>query len=263
MALMGGVIRNASTHSTLAFANACITGTFTCYGTDGSGIWNNLRDNASTGYEGVSITCSAGGFLPVTVNLVGADIAFYPGVGYGYWKIVELPIDPTPPTCFTPDTMVIMGDGSAKAISDIEVGELVIGQGGTINRVLSIETPYLGDRRLYGLDGQAPFLTSEHPLMTQRGWASIEPDATALENADLPVVPLQIGDLLHRMESIRVPAMARGLAERAEVDIAMKRLDHLTCVEGDPGLRLYNLLLESDHTYFANGYLVHNKTSSH
>lgn len=263
MALMGGVIRNASTHSTLAFANACITGTFTCYGTDGSGIWNNLRDNGSTGYEGVSITCSAGGFLPVAVNLVGADIAFYPGIGYGYWKIVELPIDPTPPTCFTPETRVTMGDGSTKAISEIMVGELVIGQRGTINRVLAIETPFLGDRRLYGFDGRKPFLTSEHPIMTQRGWAAINPEATARENADLPVVPLQIGDVLHHMRAVRVPAMASGLAERADVEIETRQLVQLASAEDDPGLVLYNLLLEGDHTYFANGYLVHNKTSSH
>jgi hypothetical protein len=263
MALMGGVIRNANTHATLAFATACITGTLTCYGTDGSGIWNNLRDNATTGYEGISITCSAGGFNPVTVNLVAADIAFYPGIGYGYWKVVELPPAPPPPTCFTPDTLVIMADGSAKPISEISVGDYVVGQGGSINRVCAIEQPYLGDRRLYALDGGKPFITNEHPILTDRGWAAVDPAATARENPELAVVPLQIGDVLHRIRSVRVPAMVGGLAERAGVELETVTLARLEAVEDDPGLTLYNLLLEGEHTYFAHGYLVHNKTSSH
>ena len=263
MALMGGVIRNANTHTTLAFANACITGTFTCYSTDGQGIWNNLRDNASTGYEGVSITCSAGGFNPVTVNLVAADIAFYPGIGYGYWKIVELPPAPAPPTCFTPDTLITMADGSSKPIADIAIGDYVVGQAGAINRVDEIETPWLGARRLYGFNDGNPFVTCEHPVLTQRGWASIKPAATARENPDLDVVALRVGDMVHRLAAVHVPAVVGGTPEQVHLEIAQTRLTTITSQEDDPGLVLYNLLLDHDHTYFANGYLVHNKTSSH
>ncbi|HWV24944.1 MAG TPA: Hint domain-containing protein [Thermomicrobiales bacterium] len=263
MALMGGVIRNANTHNTLVFASACITGTFTCYGTDGQGIWNNLKDNATTGYEGVSITCSAGGFYPSTVNLVAADIAFYPGIGYGYWKVVELTPQPQPETCFTGDTLVTMADGSTRPIATIAIDDRVLGQDGSIGRVLDIDMPTLGDRLLYGVNGETPFVTSEHPFMTDRGWAAIDPGATARENPDLPVVKLRAGDRLHCLASARVPAMSGAPADRADVAILPRRLDTIVSTIGDSGQRLYNLILDGDHTYFANGYLVHNKTSSH
>lgn len=263
MALMGGVIRNANTHVALPFANACITGTFNCYGTDGSGIWNNLRDNATTGYEGVNMTYSAGGFNNLQLNMTAADIAFFPGLGYGYWKIAELTPAPPPPTCFTGDTLVLMADGSSKPIAEIGAGELVIGQNGSVNRVLTIETPYLGDRPLYALNGSKPFITTEHPIYTDRGWASIDPALTADENPDLIVVPLAIDDVVHCLQAVRVPAMSRGVLDRAEVEIVRTPLQAMTRFEDHPGLTLYNLVLETDHTYFANGFLVHNKTSSH
>ncbi len=263
MALMGGVIRNANTHATLAFANACITGTLTCYSTDGSGIWNNLRDGAATGYEGISITCSAGGFNPVTVNLVESDIAFFPGVGYGYWKVVELPPAPAPATCFTEDTVVTMADGSRKPIALVTIGDDVLGQDGTPNRVEAIDMPYLGDRQLYAFNDDIPFITHEHPLMTGRGWAAINPAATAVENPSLPVETLLVGDALYRLAAARVPAMATGSAESAEIELTTERLVSIVPHYADPATRLYNLLLDQDHTYFANGYLVHNKTSTH
>lgn len=263
MALMGGVIRNANTHATLAFANACITGTFTCYSTDGSGIWNNLRDNATTGYEGISITCSAGGFNPVTVNLVSSDIAFYPGIGYGYWKVVELPPAPAPATCFTADTLVTMADGSRRPIARVRVGDRVLGKDGTANRVAAIDMPELGDRRLYALNDGDPFITHEHPLLTERGWAAINPAATADENPALPVEALMVGDTLYQLAAARIPVMATGSADTAEIELSTQRLTSMAPHHADPATQLYNLLLEEDHTYFANGYLVHNKTSTH
>jgi len=263
VALMGGVIRNANTHVALPFASACVTGTLTCYGTDGSGIWNNLRDNATTGYEGVNMTYSAGGFNNLQLNMVAADIAFFPGIGYGYWKIAELVPAPPPPTCFTGDTLVTMADGSDKPIAGIGIGELVLGQDGGVNRVLAVETPILGDRPLYALDDSAPFITNEHPLFTDRGWASIDPAMTAGENPDLVVVPLQVRDMVHRLHAVKVPALSRSVIDRAEIEIVRTPLQSITVHAEHPGITLYNLVLENDHTYFANGYLVHNKTPTH
>lgn len=263
MALMGGVIRNANTNTTLAFANACITGQFTCYSTDGQGIWNNLRDNATTGYEGINITCSAGGFHSKSVNLVSSDIAYYPALGVnGYWKVVELtPKPPDTTSCFTPDTLVTMADGESRRIEEVVVGDLVVAQDGGINRVIGIETPWLGDRRLFSLNEDEPFITSEHPIMTERGWAAINPSATAGENPDLPVVALRVGEIIHRLRSIRVPAMANVPTDHAEVHIEPTKLERIVSEDAAPGTMLYNLLLDRDHTYFANGYLVHNKGS--
>lgn len=36
-------------------------------------------------------------------------------------------------------------------------------------------------------------------------------------------------------------------------------LGEIAAVRADPETVVYNLLLDGDHTYFADGYLVHNK----
>ena len=64
-ALIGGVIRNASNHYPIWGASAVPTGgSFSDIATtDGNGIWN-----AVWGYEGISVTHSASGYNPVTLN---------------------------------------------------------------------------------------------------------------------------------------------------------------------------------------------------
>ena len=74
--LMGGVIRDAVSHGPLPFANACVTQTLHCYGTDGNGVWNNLADGGAYAYSGVSVTFSAGGHYSKTLNL--NTVAYYP-----------------------------------------------------------------------------------------------------------------------------------------------------------------------------------------
>lgn len=256
MSLIGGVIRNAQSHVALPFANACLTGTFDCASTDGYGIWN-----AAWGYEGVSVTASAGGYYEKAVNFTSADVAWYPAYGtYGYWKVIELdPKPPEPDSCFTGDTRVTMADGSTKPIADVSVGELVVGLNGAISRVVAIERPMLGERRLYAVNDSAPFFTAEHPFLTENGWGAIDPAATAAENAALPVRPLRVGTILRVARSVRVPATVGGVLDRAEMQLADVPVTALRAVEGDPWRVVYNLLLDGDHTYIANGFLVHNK----
>ena len=59
-----------------------------------------------------------------------------------------------------------------------------------------VERVTLGARRLYGFDGGPLFVTAEHPFMTDTGWKSINPSATAAENDSLKVGALAPGDAL-------------------------------------------------------------------
>ena len=154
-------------------------------------------------------------------------------------------------SCFTPETRIVMADGRLKAISDIAIGEVVLGRDGTHNLVTGIERVKLGGRMLYGFDGGPPFVTAEHPFMTESGWKSIDPSATAAENGALDVARLEPGDglLTMRRSAWRLAALGdpRGLAEGA---VGHQRLASLAAVAADSATLLYNLLLDGDHSYW-------------
>jgi hypothetical protein len=72
---------------------------------------------------------------------------------------------------------------------------------------------------------------------------AIEPQATENEEPSLRglVNPLRINHELQALESNRPSTIV---------------VNHLSCVESDPAMHVYNLVLESGHTYYANGFCV-------
>ena len=260
MPIIGGVVRDAVSKGPLWNATVCITQTLHCYSTDGNGLWNNASDGFSTGYSGVNVTASAGGHYSKAVNM--NTTAYYQDVGvYGLWEVIDLDRSPEPPpsSCFTGSTKIAMADGSHRSIEEIQVGDLVKGVGGRDNRVVAIERPLLGRRWLYSLNRTEPFVTAEHPLLTTEGWKAIDPEATAAENRGLAVGRLEVGDRL-LVAQVRVPVHAGSvaLADR-ETDFAEVPLLSLRQWDRDPSTFVYNLLLDGDHTYLANGLVAHNK----
>jgi hypothetical protein len=142
-------------------------------------------------------------------------------------------------SCFVAGTKVIMADGTSKNIEDVKIGDEILAQNG-INKVIDYDRPLLGDRKLYSFNNGKPFVTSEHPFMTIDGWKSINPIATFEENPDLNVETLNITDvILTQFDPITIE----------NIDIHDGNADQL----------LYNFILDGDHTYYADGYLVHNK----
>ena len=260
MALIGGVIRNAANHYAIWGASAMPTGgSFSnLVSADGNGIWNALW-----GYEGISVTHSASGYNPAAVNYVQSDIAWFADYqSYGYWKVVELTAAPQQPTsCFTGPTKVLMADGDERAIADVGIGDRVAGMNGTINIVVAVEKPLLGTRRLYSFNGSDPFVTAEHPFMTDRGWCSVDPAALRAEGCLLDVSALRTGARLLCVASVGVLTSSAG----AHLDVSFEHeaLRSLETVEADPATQLHNLLLDGDHSYVADGFVVHNKPSSH
>ncbi len=166
-----------------------------------------------------------------------------------------------PYSCFTGDTRVVMADGTTRPIEEIAVGHLVVGAEGAINRVESIETPRLGSRPLYALNGGHFFVTAEHPFMTDDGWKAIDPQATIRENPELVVGKLKVGDRLHALSGVLAtvgssPGFSGGAAE---IDVEMIELQQIDQQVAESDTTVYNLRLDGNHTYFANDLLVHNK----
>lgn len=161
-------------------------------------------------------------------------------------------------SCFTAGTMVALAGGGERRIEAVRIGDLVLGRDGAVNTVTGIERPRLSERLLYGFNGGPAFATAEHPFWTAEGWKAIDPAATARENPRLTVGALAVGDRV---------AMAEGSAARmgaTPVSYAPARIrgiaiETIRSVRADPDTVVYNLLLDGNHTYFADGYLVHNK----
>jgi hypothetical protein len=158
-----------------------------------------------------------------------------------------------------------MADGTSRAIEHVAAGDLVLGPEGRINQVVEVKTPTLGSRLLYALNESDFFVTAEHPFMTETGWKSINPRATADEMPSLRVERLAVGDQLLVLAAVNVPmaipvgGSSRWIDERFEIGLDSTRLVSLVGRPADPGTPLYNLLLDGDHAYFANEMLVHNK----
>ena len=170
---------------------------------------------------------------------------------------------PCPPeggttSCFVAGTRVAMADGTSRPIERVAVGDRVLGRDG-VNRVVAVERPRLGTRRLYALNGGPFFVTAEHPFLTEEGWKAIDPAATAAENPALIVGRLNVGDRLLALAGVAVLAAAGGGEAVVAPRLAAVPLGSLIGMTGDPATPLYNLRLDGDHAYFAADLLVHNK----
>jgi len=168
--------------------------------------------------------------------------------------------------CFTGETEILLADGSVRAIRDVRVGDRVVGENGEINNVVAIETPMLGDRKLYGFDDGPAFVTAEHPFKTRDGWKSIDPEATFAETGHFRVDALTEGDdlvVLASVSTLALPMAANsGMTapcHETVIETAFRAIVRITEREGEATRTVFNLQLDGNHTYFANNCLVHNK----
>ena len=145
--------------------------------------------------------------------------------------------------CFTAGTMITLSDGSLKRIEDMTAGDMVVTQFGSHPVIRLIPTP-ICDRLLYTLGhDDVFFVTAEHPFMTRDGWKSIDSNAVINPALHADITgSITLGDEVWTEE---------GWKEVCEI--------RSVCPEST-GTLIYNLEIKSDHSYYANGYLVHNKT---
>jgi hypothetical protein len=204
---------------------------------DGSGGSWNTPGEAATGDGGVGSSVgysgSGGGYGFGSPSSGAGEGGGQPGGGGD--------------SCFVEGTLITLADNSKRVIEDIVIGDAVLGLNG-INYVLGYDRPLLVDSfragNLYGFNGLEKFVTSEHPFMTKQGWKSIDPiNAIIYEPKliDLNIGLLEIGDEI--------------LTENGSY-ITVDSIEHY---KDQPQQIVYNLILDGDHTYYANGLLVHNK----
>jgi len=151
-----------------------------------------------------------------------------------------------------------MADGTEHPIAGIRPGDQVVGRTGSVNRVTGMHIVPLGPRALFGVNQHSPFFTAEHPFLTPGGWRALDRAATRLETPGLIVSELTAGDVLITASKVSGET-AGALALAPAVSFGQLVLHRLTRAEGNPANSVYNLILDGDHSYVANGFVVHNK----
>jgi hypothetical protein len=140
-----------------------------------------------------------------------------------------------------------MADRTEKNIEDVQIGEIILGFDGhqQVNEiVLDLEAPVRDHYyTLVMANGIRIKLTREHPLFTQKGWASLSPKETLTENPNLVVNTLEIGDKILYRDGKYVAVL------------------NIIFVPGN--VKTYNLKKVSGfNNFYADGFLAHNKADS-
>jgi hypothetical protein len=141
-----------------------------------------------------------------------------------------------------------MSDGSIKNIEDITVNDLIVTYDPEtslrgIGSVTSIESPVKDDIIEFILsNGTIINATTEHPFwVIDKGWSSYSPERTIMDH-NMKVSKIESGDVLMDVEGNHVTLLSMN--------------DNNTEFK-----KVYNILMsEGNHTYYADGILVHNKT---
>ncbi len=240
-----GSVQDANSHYGIPYANMH-TQADSYWQADAAGHWCTIYTRS-----GDRVDAGASGY---NGNYILMDSSSNPA------NIISLVPVPPPPTCLTGETSILMVDGSEKRIDQVRQGDYVLGPSGEARRVTDVEAPLLGSRLLYAINNSDAFITAEHPVMTGEGWKAIDPAATAAENPNLSVGRFAIGDeVMMLRSSIDRAASMPGASLLVKLRLTAVPVVRVEPFRADPSLRLYNLQLESDHAYFANRILVHNK----
>ena len=151
--------------------------------------------------------------------------------------------------CFVPYSMVTMTDGTKKAICDIKNGDSVLSRNGS-SVVTDIIITDLGNRELYGFAGHEPFATEDHPFLTNKGWSSYK-----------------IGDYHNHLVRDNVPNINWDPMTNEEEILhtsGFVPVDKIVTEKDDADKKVYALTLNdsSDHTYWVEDFLTHNKVDT-
>lgn len=126
--------------------------------------------------------------------------------------------------CVAKDTQILMADRSTRRISDIREGDRIMG--GKTGRYVTVLDVVCGNEPLLwcvkGIGGENIYMSSEHPVVTKNG--------------DKKAVDLMETDSIQKEDGTFAPVEFRY--DKYYGDI------------------VYNLILEDDHYFIANGYII-------
>ncbi len=187
----------------------------------------------ATGYTGktqLSISCANAVSAQTTANGITVTGLFSSTTG------TTGTTGTTTSGCFIAGTQIEMADGSFKSIENVVMGDRVRAANGEVNQVNKLFVIHHKGLK-YSFNHGKFFVTSSHPFLTESGWKSLNPMVSVRENPGLNVSQLAAGDVvLTKNGSYRINSV--DASNNAET--------------------VYNFRTDGDHTYIADGYLVHN-----
>lgn len=161
--------------------------------------------------------------------------------------------------CFLAGSLVAMGDGSSKAIEDVQVGDVVLGAFGELNTILALHRPLLGTNLMTKINKEHS-TTSHHPhISVDKKFYSNNPTITSeatygrhhnVLDADGNIVSM----FLHGLKKERILQLQGGIELKTTDGSRIVR--HLEMYSLPPETQLYNLVVGGSHTYHVDGYAV-------
>ena len=187
-------------------------------------------------------------------------------------------------SCFPAGTPILLADGTERAIEKVEVGQPVITHTGDIKPVTKVyRRPYSGEMYAINIQGWQDSLTmtAEHPVAVipnvhkHAEYGAFEAGeiiwikAEELEPGNFVLTPyghrdgkeqssIEYSKILE--ESVFAINSLAAHYEPTEYGLAC-RIASIT-IEDAEEIPVYNLEVEDDHTYIANGIAVHNCTAN-
>jgi hypothetical protein len=150
-------------------------------------------------------------------------------------------------TCFPAGTKIDMADGSYKNIEDVEIGDMVLSYDLEKNeyvsqRVYGLESPVRDG--VYDVNDGLISPTSDHPIYIKKsdgriGWGAMDAEySKSMHGFDFEVLQIEVGDYF------------------LDVDDNWVLVDSIIYRSGP--IQVYTISVENSHTFYANGFLVHN-----
>ena len=153
-------------------------------------------------------------------------------------------------SCFVKGTKILMSDSSKKNIEDIKEGDLILNvdiESKTIqvDTVLLVPTELKKYRKIVAVfnNGTTNEFSPAHPyFVLNKGWAVYDLDEAKTE-LEFNVVKLEVGDSVYYYD--------KGILKSTTIISITDTKDYI---------EMYNIEnVKNNHTFFANGILVHNK----
>jgi len=145
------------------------------------------------------------------------------------------------------DTPVLMADGSWKPIRAIHEGEAVLSAHSQVSISSSEKVINRHLKTMYAVNDDAPFMSLEHAVLTQRGWCCLDPQAARQINPDLEVSTLVVGDVV-----LKVAHVKEGhISYRKE---AVQKINVSSMAPGEGMVSMDLHFREGHPSYHAHGY---------
>lgn len=140
-------------------------------------------------------------------------------------------------TSFLAGTLITMADGRKIAVEQIKGGEELKSLNGTVKVIRTVN--YTSDADLYRLNEEKHFITGTHPILTEKGWMSFDPEKTNMMISSIQVSQLLVNDMLIKEGGVK------------------ESLSNISRISGSN--RVYNIEVDGAKSFFANGYCVYSE----